>query len=165
MCRRCGGSLRPGIARRSITIANELTPFLHHVPPVVGFRVHFLDAALGPRNLTYSVVCSWCLLPTHSIARMHVAKSWINGVREFEAAMFCNPITYVSMQGNTMVTPFICSACRVEIFGHVDRAPLFFIHDDSVIVEQLNQSYLPNDCAHLVLSYYRSSPSTDSDHE
>jgi hypothetical protein len=165
VCRRCGGSLRPGVAHRSMRVANELTPFLYHLPPVVGIRVHFIDVTSGPRVLPFSVACCWCLLPTSSIARMHISKSWINGVREFQTTLFCNDNSYVSTQGNTMVTPFVCSACRVEITDHVHRAPLFFVHDDSVIVDQLNHPYLPKNLAHLVLSYYRSPPSTDSDRE
>jgi hypothetical protein len=93
---------------------------------------------------------------------MHISKSWIYGVREFQATLFCKDTSYVSSQGNTMVTPFVCSACRIDIVNHVHRAPLFFIHDDSVIMEQLNHPYMPKALVHLVLSYYRSSPNLDT---
>jgi hypothetical protein len=165
VCRRCGGSLRPGSDRRSVAIANELTPFLYQLPPLIGIRVHFFATA-APRDLPVSVDCCWCLLPTSSLARMHISKSWIDGVREFQATLFYNDNSYLyGCHGNAMVTPFVCSVCRFEITAHVHRAPLYFNHDDSVIVEQLTHPYLPKALAHLVLYYYRSSPSMDSDSE
>jgi hypothetical protein len=155
VCRRCGGSLRPGVARRSISIANELTPFLYQLPTVVGIRLHFVHIDVSPLKHPYNVQCDWCLLPTSNIARMHISKSFINGVREFKTTPFCDEhYDHVYTQGNSIVTGFLCSACRAELNDHVDRAPLSFVHDDSVIVEQL--PYLLQDLTRLVLSYYRS---------
>jgi hypothetical protein len=144
-----------------VAISNELSPFLYCVPPVVGIRCYLIPQSPyyghhKPPDRNVSKECAWCKSSSYrDLTRIHISKSWINGVRDFNAQTYTGVQRGLSTQGNSMVTPLVCTACSVDILAIVAHAPLFFVHDDTVIIEQLTPRYLLKDVALLVLSYYR----------